>query len=66
MALSYKFKFLFALKINFSGGQFNKEISKFDYFEKWEKVIKVVKVEHWRRKFNLKKIVKKVWCRMQA
>ena len=33
-----KFKFLFALKQNFNGGQFYKEISKLGYFKKLGKV----------------------------
>ena len=36
-----KFKLLFALKLNLNGGQFFKEILKFGYFEKWEKVRKI-------------------------
>ena len=31
-----KFKYLFALKLNFNGGQFYKEMSKFGYFKKWK------------------------------
>ena len=38
MARVPKFKLLLALKSNFNGGQFFKEISKFDYFKKLEKV----------------------------
>ena len=37
MARVPKFKLLLALKSNFNGGQFYKEISKFDYFKKLEK-----------------------------
>ena len=40
MAPFSKFKFLYALKLNFNGGQFCKYISKFGYFKKWEKIIK--------------------------
>ena len=29
-----KFKFLFMIKLNFNGGQFNKKILKSDYFKK--------------------------------
>ena len=38
MAWFSKFKLLFALKLNFDRGQFYKEISKFDYLNKWEKI----------------------------
>ena len=33
-----KFEFLFALKLNFYGGPFKKNLSKFGYFKKWKKV----------------------------
>ena len=37
MARFSKFKFPYALKFNFNGGQFYKLISKFGYLKKWEK-----------------------------
>ena len=42
-----KFKFLFTFKLNFNGGSIKKNISKFGYFKKREKVIinKIVKFE---------------------
>ena len=42
-----KFKLVFKLKLNFIGGQFYKEKSKFGYFKKWKKVR--IKLE-WLRK----------------
>ena len=33
-----KFKFQFALKLNFNGDQFHKETSNFGYFKKLEKI----------------------------
>ena len=41
MACFSKFKFLFALKLNFNGGQFYKEIFNFSYFKKLENKIMV-------------------------
>ena len=49
MAWFSKFKFLFALKLSFSWGQFYKEIPKFGYFKKWKKVR--IKLE-WLRKLS--------------
>ena len=47
MAWFSKFKFLFAIKLNFNGGQFYKEISNFGYFQKLEKIrLQFEKVEH--------------------
>ena len=49
----FKIQAFICIKSKFSGGQFYKEISKFGYFKKWEKVrkiTKVSKVEHLRWK----------------
>ena len=53
MARFSKFKFLFALNLNFNVGQFFKEMSKFGYFKKWEKIR--IKLE-WLRKLAEKMI----------
>ena len=58
MAQFSKFKFPFALKLNFNRGHFYKEISKFGYFEKWKKIRKITKVTkvehlHWKGWGNL-------------
>ena len=51
MAQFFKFKLVFALKLNFIGGQFCREMSNFGYFNS-SKITKVAKVEYLRRKVN--------------
>ena len=45
MAQFLKFKFLSAIKLNFNGVNFIKQMSKFGYFKKWKKFIKLLSMK---------------------
>ena len=51
MARFSKFKCLFALKLNFNGSQFYKDITKFSFFKKWKKSQNKDKVAEKMKKF---------------